>query len=197
MFEVFDSGQKRPILVHMPDTPFDFDALLSPIGVKDFFSTYWERKHLVLRRGQPGYYQSLMMASDLETLISDSDARYPAIRLAKGGGYYPREAYARDIKHGDETFFGVAHANAYITPGNAAGFTPPAGLFRPRPYRGGRIAGRRFVVPAARLSTFHVDFKPVLKEQLIHALDRYAGFHAQIATSRELPAYQRRGKDVA
>jgi ribosomal protein L16 Arg81 hydroxylase len=150
----------------MPDRSFDFEALLSPIGAEDFFATYWERKHLVLRRGQPAYYQSLVTASDLETLISDTDGRYPAIRLAKGGGYLPPEVYTRDIKHGDESFLGVpdvkkiseeyrrgatvalpaihrtwkplgllcealgaqfdhpAHANVYITPGNAAGFTP-------------------------------------------------------------------------
>ena len=150
----------------MLEKPFDFDALLSPLEAEVFFSTYWERQHLLLQRGEPAFYQSLMTASDLETLISDSDARYSAIRLVKGGGYFPPELYARDIKHGDETFLGVpdvkkiseeyrrgatvalpavhctwkalgllcdqlqtefdhpAHANVYITPGNAAGFTP-------------------------------------------------------------------------
>jgi hypothetical protein len=102
----------------------------------------------------------------VESLISTSDLRYPAIQLAKGGGYFPPEAYTRNVKHGDESFMGVpdvqkileqyrlgatvvlpalhrtwaplgllceklqaqldhaAHANVYITPGNAAGFTP-------------------------------------------------------------------------
>lgn len=145
---------------------FDFDALLSPLGAETFFSTYWERQHLLLRRSEPAFYDPLIRASDLETLISDTDTRYPAIRLAKGGGYFPAETYTRDIRHGDESFLGVpdvnriteeyrrgatialpaihrtwkpigllcdalgtrfdhpAHANAYITPGNAAGFTP-------------------------------------------------------------------------
>ena len=150
----------------MPKHPLDFDALVAPIGADAFFSKYWEREHLILHRGQPTFYQSLITVTDLETLISDSDARYPAIRLAKGGGYFSAESYTRDIRHGDVNFIGVpnikriaeeyrrgatialpamhrtwgplgllcdamqrqldhpAHANGYITPGNAAGFTP-------------------------------------------------------------------------
>lgn len=33
--------------------------------------------------------------------------RYPALRLAKGGGYFAPEVYTRNIKHGDESFLGV------------------------------------------------------------------------------------------
>ena len=150
----------------MTPEPFDFDKLLNPVERQDFFSNYWEHQHLLLQRNRPNYYESLITAADMENIISDSDARYPAIRLAKGGGYFPPEAYTRNVKHGDESFLGVpdvrkiseeyrrgatvalpaihrnwkalgvlcerlqgefdhpAHANVYITPGNAAGFTP-------------------------------------------------------------------------
>jgi ribosomal protein L16 Arg81 hydroxylase len=146
--------------------PFDFEHLLRPIGIEAFFANHWEKKHLWLQRSEPSYYQSLLTAQDLEHLISHSDARYPAIRLAKGGGYFAPEVYTRNVKHGDESFNGVpdlqrindeyrqgatvalpaihrtwaplgvlcdilqaqldhaAHANVYITPGNATGFTP-------------------------------------------------------------------------
>ncbi len=155
-----------PDIGPLHNTPFDFERLLRPVGVESFFSNYWEKKHLCLQRSEPYYYQSLLTAQDLETLISHSDARYPAIRLAKGGGYFAPEVYTRNIKHGDESFDGVpdvqriteeyrqgatvalpaihrtwaplgmlcdtlqaqldhaAHANVYITPGNARGFTP-------------------------------------------------------------------------
>lgn len=148
-----------------PET-FDFARLLNPLDADEFFSAFWERKYHHLKRRQPHYYQSLICAADLEKIISDSDSRYPAIRLAKGGGYFAPEAYTRDVKHGDESFIGIAdvkriseeyrrgatvalpaiqrtwkplgllcdalqqeldhavHANVYITPGNAAGFTP-------------------------------------------------------------------------
>ena len=150
----------------MTPKPFDLAKLLNPLKVQDFFLNYWERQYLLLEREQSGYYESLITTADLEAIISDSDARYPAIRLAKGGGYFAPEVYTRNIKHGDESFLGVpdvkkiaeeyrhgatvalpaihrswkalgvlcdqlqteldhpAHANVYITPGNAAGFTP-------------------------------------------------------------------------
>jgi ribosomal protein L16 Arg81 hydroxylase len=144
----------------------DLEQLLKPVGTEAFFSNYWEKKHLWLRRSAPTYYRSLLTAEDLENLISNPDARYPAIRLAKGGGYFAPEVYTRNVKHGDESFNGVpdlqrirdeyrqgatialpaihrtwppltalcdamqahldhaAHANVYLTPGNARGFTP-------------------------------------------------------------------------
>jgi ribosomal protein L16 Arg81 hydroxylase len=152
--------------VQLEGAPFDLEHLLRPVGVEAFFANYWEKKHLCLQRSQPAYYQSLLTTHDLEHLISHSDARYPAIRLAKGGGYFAPEVYTRNVKHGDESFSGVpdvqrisdeyaqgatvalpaihrtcaplgmlcdtlqaqldhaAHANVYITPGNAKGFTP-------------------------------------------------------------------------
>jgi ribosomal protein L16 Arg81 hydroxylase len=144
----------------------DLTGLLVPHHADGFFSTYWERRHLLIQRQQPDFYESLITAADLEHLISCSDMRYPGIRLAKGGGYLSPEVYTRNIKHGDESFLGVpdvrkiaeeyrrgatvvlpaihrtwpalgslcdqlqsefdhpAHANVYITPGTAAGFTP-------------------------------------------------------------------------
>jgi ribosomal protein L16 Arg81 hydroxylase len=144
----------------------DLAGLLDPVGSEDFFSTYWERRYLLLPRNSAGYYRSLLTAADLENFISNSDLRHPAIRLAKGGNYYAAEAYTRNVKHGDESFVGVpdirrineeyaqgatialpamhrtwpalaglcerlqarfdhpVHANVYVTPGNASGFTP-------------------------------------------------------------------------
>jgi ribosomal protein L16 Arg81 hydroxylase len=145
---------------------FDLDQLLQPLLPERFFSEYWEKKHLFLQRRDPDYFQGLMTLHDLETLISTSDMRYPALQLAKGGSYLAPEIYTRNVKHGSESFMGVpdlqvvsehyrqgatvalpaihrtweplgllcddlqaqldhaAHANVYITPGNAAGFTP-------------------------------------------------------------------------
>jgi len=150
----------------MTEQPFDLAKLLTPMGTHEFFASFWERQHLHLQRGRPRYYEPLITSADLESIISQSDARYPAIRLAKGGHYLAPEVYTRNIKQGDESFLGVpdvrrisdeyrlgatvalpalhrtwpalgllceslqaqfdhpAHANVYITPGHAAGFTP-------------------------------------------------------------------------
>jgi hypothetical protein len=142
------------------------EALLAPIGIDDFFERYWEQQYLHLPRRSPGYYGSLLTAAELEKIVSNPDARFPALQLARGGGYLSPSIYTRDEKFGSETFTGVPdlqrigteyrngasivlpalhrtcpalkelcarlrsqldhvpHANVYITPGNAAGFTP-------------------------------------------------------------------------
>jgi ribosomal protein L16 Arg81 hydroxylase len=150
----------------MESAAHSFGSLLHPISADGFFSDYWERKPLSIQRHDGGYYRGLLTNRDLEDLISNSDARYPAIRLAKDGSYYPPHAYTQDVQIGELKFAGVpdvgkiaaeyakgatialpalhrtweplsslcgrieeeldhaVHANVYITPGHAAGFTP-------------------------------------------------------------------------
>jgi len=154
------------------ETPVhDLASLLNPFSLAEFFANYWESKPLFIRRAEQGfqgagYYRGLLENRDLEDIISISDARYPAIRLAKDGAYFPPGVYTKDVTVGDLTFRGVpdvvkisaeyakgasvalpalhrtwaplsalcvrledqldflVHANAYLTPGRAAGFTP-------------------------------------------------------------------------
>ena len=150
----------------MGGTIVDFSGLIAPIHVDAFFSEYWERKPLHIRRDDRAYYDGIITVRDLETLLSSGDLRFPAVRLARNGMYYVPEAYSRNIKFGDDYFNGIpdldainreyrsgatvampaihriwapvrelcqtletyfdhpAHANVYITPGDASGFTP-------------------------------------------------------------------------
>jgi hypothetical protein len=144
----------------------DLASILHPVSLVEFFDRYWECSPLAIHRSDPTFYEGLLTDRDLEDVISTSDIRYPAIRLAKQGSYYPPQAYTTDITIGRLTFNGVpdvnrisleyakgatvtlpylhrtwvplnslcirleealeysVHANAYITPGEAAGFTP-------------------------------------------------------------------------
>ncbi len=143
----------------------DFAALLDPQPLPSFFADYWERRPLLIHRG-PDFYQRLITTRDLEDIISSPETRYPAIKLAKEGRFYPPEAYTTDVEVGQCLFSGVPdvvriceeygkgasitlpalhrtwkplnalcarleqeldhsiHANAYITPGQTAGFPP-------------------------------------------------------------------------
>jgi len=144
---------------------FSLTTLLDPLGVERFLERHWERSHLHVARNNPNYYRELLSAANIDELIAHGDGRYPAIRLAKGGAFFPPEAYTRNVRYGDESFNAVpdvekifteylsgatvtlpalhrtwlplgllclelesrldhaAHANAYVTPANAAGFT--------------------------------------------------------------------------
>jgi ribosomal protein L16 Arg81 hydroxylase len=86
---------------------FDLTALLAPVRPEDFFRKHWEREPLHLSRGDTHYYDPILTNGDLETIISSSDLRYPAIQLARDGSYLAPEAYTKNIKHGSESFNGV------------------------------------------------------------------------------------------
>ncbi len=94
---------------------FDFRELIAPISPESFFGEYWERAPLLLQQRGSRHYETLLSIGDLEEFISRGDARYPAIRLAKGGGFFPPEAYTRDVKYGDETFRGVPDVERIFT----------------------------------------------------------------------------------
>jgi ribosomal protein L16 Arg81 hydroxylase len=91
----------------MGSEPLDLAALIAPLSLQRFFEEHWETKPFVRRRGDEHYYDGLLTKDGLEMVISTGDLRYPAIQLAKGGGYYPPEVYTRDVKHGTEVFAGV------------------------------------------------------------------------------------------
>jgi ribosomal protein L16 Arg81 hydroxylase len=85
----------------------DLASLLQPISSDTFLSNYWEKNHLWVERGAGDYYDGLLTNQNLEDIISSPDARYPAIMLAKGGIYFPSQAYCEDVKMGHVTFSGV------------------------------------------------------------------------------------------
>jgi hypothetical protein len=94
---------------------FTLATLLDPIGPESFFEKYWEHSHLHLARNQPTYYDSLLSAANIDDLISHGDGRYPAIRLAKGGAFFPAEAYTRNVHYGDDAFSGVPDVEKIFT----------------------------------------------------------------------------------
>ncbi len=106
---------------------FEFSTLIEPVGTEAFFAEHWERKPLLLRQRGAAYYDPLLSIQDLEEFISRADARYPAIRLAKGGAFFPPEAYTRDVRHGDEVFRGVPDVEKIFTEySSGASVTLPA-----------------------------------------------------------------------
>jgi hypothetical protein len=91
--------------------PHDFASLLHPVSAVEFFSRYWECQPLAIHRMAAEFYEGLLTSRDLEDIISTSDIRYPAIRLAKNGSDYPPQAYTTDVTLGRLTFNGVPDVN--------------------------------------------------------------------------------------
>jgi hypothetical protein len=95
----------------MHSSNHDLASLLRPLSLSEFFDRYWECNPLVIHRGDARFYEGLLTNRDLEDIISTSDIRYPAIRLAKAGSFYPREAFTSDLTLGRLTFEGVPDLN--------------------------------------------------------------------------------------
>jgi ribosomal protein L16 Arg81 hydroxylase len=83
------------------------EQLLHPLSLAQFFSQFWEKKPLLLQRKDADHFQHLMTRLDLETMISTSDMRYPAIELGTETGYIAPDSYTSNIKHGTINFAGV------------------------------------------------------------------------------------------
>jgi ribosomal protein L16 Arg81 hydroxylase len=58
--------------------------LIQPLTTQEFFSSYWEKKHLVLSRQSPDTYRELLSLHDIDHALTEMGARYPDITLATG-----------------------------------------------------------------------------------------------------------------
>jgi ribosomal protein L16 Arg81 hydroxylase len=58
--------------------------LIQPLTTQEFFSAYWEKKHLVLSRQSPDTYRELLSLDDIDRALTEMGARYPDITLATG-----------------------------------------------------------------------------------------------------------------
>jgi ribosomal protein L16 Arg81 hydroxylase len=84
-----------------------FDDLIAPTTREGFFTDYWERRPLHIRRAATGFYDSLLARADLEEAIASAGLRYPAIQLTQAGRYIPPEAFTQNVKVGRDSLAGV------------------------------------------------------------------------------------------
>ena len=84
-----------------------FADLLAPVRSETFFEQHRENKPLHIQRSESNFYDNLLTNGDVEAAISSGGLRYPAIQLAKDGGFFPDEAFTRNIRSGEDIFTGV------------------------------------------------------------------------------------------
>jgi len=66
--------------------------LIRPMGREVFFSEYWEKQPLVVKRGQPDYFGSLLSLDEVDRVLTTLDRRYPDVTLKNAA----RNVTARD-----------------------------------------------------------------------------------------------------
>lgn len=61
----------------------DFDWAIAPVSRETFFSEYFEKKHLVVKREDPGYYGDLLTFADIDRVVSTMGLYAPEITVTK------------------------------------------------------------------------------------------------------------------
>ena len=79
---------------------------LAPVENERFFAEHWERKPLVVPRGEEGRFDDLLSVRDVERLITETAIRTPAFRLVKAGATV--SDYTTDLAWRPSAFTGVA-----------------------------------------------------------------------------------------
>jgi ribosomal protein L16 Arg81 hydroxylase len=69
--------------------PFGLAELVAPVGVDEFEAEYWDTRYLLVQRGQPDYFASLMTLADMDHLLSTAKASSSDLRLVAEGTERP------------------------------------------------------------------------------------------------------------
>jgi ribosomal protein L16 Arg81 hydroxylase len=67
--------------VYLPPTGTPFEWLISPTPTEAFFRDYWEKRALVVQRGQPAFFGSLLSLDEVDRVLTTLDLKYPNVTL--------------------------------------------------------------------------------------------------------------------
>ncbi len=71
----------------MPASDFSFDWTIAPITREAFFAEYFEKKRLVVKRGQPDYYRDLLSVQQIDHVVTTMGLYGPEITVTKSDGH--------------------------------------------------------------------------------------------------------------
>src|SRR5829696_2750734 len=89
-----------------PPSPAALARAVGPLEVERFLAEHWERKPLVVPRGEDGRFDDLLAARDVERLLTETSIRTPGFRLVKAGATV--SGYTSDLSWRPDPFTGVA-----------------------------------------------------------------------------------------
>jgi ribosomal protein L16 Arg81 hydroxylase len=87
------------------------DALrrcVEPVEEREFLTEYWERRPLVVPRDEPGRYDDLLTAEEVERLLESGGLRFPAFRLVRSDEKLKPPDYLVDVSWRPVPFSGMA-----------------------------------------------------------------------------------------
>ena len=81
---------------------------LDPVPGEEFLAERWEKKPLVVPRGEEGRFDDLLSVADVERLLTSGGLRFPGFRLAKAGAKLEVSSYTKDLSWRPSPFTGTA-----------------------------------------------------------------------------------------
>jgi len=70
--------------------------LIDPVSQAEFFAEYWERRTLVVRRNQPGYFARLLSLEEVDRALTTLDRKHPEIQLKNAARELTSDDYTTD-----------------------------------------------------------------------------------------------------
>jgi bifunctional lysine-specific demethylase and histidyl-hydroxylase NO66 len=98
----------RATLATTAQRPDAVALTLDPVGLDAFLDGHWERRPLTIARAEPGRFDGILSAADVERLVCETGIRMPAFRMVKDGAPLPAAAYTEEIPWRPGRFDGLA-----------------------------------------------------------------------------------------
>lgn len=89
----------------MQNMSTNYNAVLSPVDVAEFFATSWEKSFHHIARNNPDYFADLISVAYIESYLATSDTFYPSVQLVHHDRDIPRSDYTDDEQRIIQTNF--------------------------------------------------------------------------------------------
>jgi ribosomal protein L16 Arg81 hydroxylase len=80
---------------------------VGPVDTDRFLGEFWERRPLLVPRGEEGRFADLLSEAEVERMLTSTALRYPAFRLVKAGERIALGDYAADVPWRPTRFTGT------------------------------------------------------------------------------------------
>jgi ribosomal protein L16 Arg81 hydroxylase len=82
-------------------SPMDFARAIEPMSPETFFAEFFEKKHLVIRREDRGYYSGLLSLNDIDDVLTRQILPMDDLNMVNNGKAIPTEEYTVQAGHVD------------------------------------------------------------------------------------------------
>ncbi|OAN78992.1 hypothetical protein A8B78_01120 [Jannaschia sp. EhC01] len=90
---------------------FSFDWAISPETPDTFFAEYFEKKPMLIKRGQPGYFSDLLSYDDIDRVVSTMGLHVPEINVTRADGNITPADFAYETGQIDPVRVNQLHAD--------------------------------------------------------------------------------------